>query len=140
MSLDWLQWAMLGTTLQDVRAYEHGWSFGFANGGGITTQSFWRVLAHGGIAVTSEDHDQKFGLPEPVDAGHRAQELLRGPVSRVELLPITSDLRLEFDGKATLELFNTSSGYEGWHLGVPTADGQKELVALGGGDAAMWRT
>ena len=131
--------ALCGTTLARVDAWEFGWAFGFSSGATVTTQSIWRALTAEGIAVTSEDHEQQFGLPAPVDAGQRAVSVLFGKITKVELAPVTSDLRISFDSSAALEFLNTSSGYEGWHL-VARENERKawEIVALGGGDLAMW--
>jgi len=120
-----------------LEAYEFGWTFIFSTGATVTTQALWRVLTDG-IVVTSEDQNQQFGLPTPVDAGQRAASLLLGQATKVEVTPVTSDLRISFDSESALELLNTSSGYEGWHLVVREDGGTAtELIALGGGELAM---
>jgi hypothetical protein len=87
------------------------------------------------IQLGSCDHGQKFGLPEAVDAGRKALELLREQViESVAITPVSSDLRICFQGGAVLEFFNHSSGYEGWN--VSNQEGQ--VIALGGGELAIW--
>jgi hypothetical protein len=139
MTADRILAALCDTTLAGVEAYEFGWTFSFSDGATVTTQSIWRALTAHGIAVTSEDHQQQFGLPAPVDAGQRAISVLLGEVTSAELVPVTGDLRISFGSASTLEFLNTSSGYEGWHL--VTREGERkawEMVALGGGGVAMW--
>jgi hypothetical protein len=41
---------------------------------------------------------------------------------------------LIFDASIALEVLNTSSGYEGWNLGV----GDVNVIALGGGELAVF--
>lgn len=127
-----------GTALVEVGAEEFCWTFSFSGGATVVTQSMWRALAAGGIAVTSEDHHQTFGLPAPVDAGQRAISVLPGKIMSVEIAPTTCDLRINFESESSLEFLNTSCGYEGWHLRAPENGKVWEIVALGGGDVAMW--
>ncbi len=61
-----------GATLVSAEAYEFLWAFRFSDRVTVTTQSIWRVLTADRIAVTSEGHQQQFGLPAPVDAAKRA--------------------------------------------------------------------
>ena len=130
--------ALRGATLAGIEAWEHGWAFRFSSGATVSTQSIWRVLNDRGLMVTSEDHQQQFGLARPVNAGERATATLLGSVSSVDLVPISSDLRIGF-GSAVLEFLNTSAGYEGWHfVGRSGDDLRSEVVALGGGGLAIW--
>jgi hypothetical protein len=69
--------------------------------------------------------------PAPVDAEAIAGELLGGrEVIAAEVKPQFADLVLTFEGGRRLELFNDSSGYEGWSLKGPD-DGQ--VIGQGGG-------
>lgn len=141
MTADNLLAELCGTTLTGLEADEFSWSFSFANGATVTTPSIWRALTDHGIAITSKDHLQQFGLPEPVDAAHRAASVLLGEVTSAVLMPITGDLRISFSSGSCLELLNTSAGYEGWHLVLRAGEcGAREMVALGGGDVAIWST
>jgi hypothetical protein len=131
--------ALTGRALNAIEPWEHGWTFEFSGGVAITTQQLWRVLTEDGIAVTSEDHRQKFGLPDPVDAGRRALLALSGSVTDLDVHPVTGDLRLCFRPEGVLEFLNTSLGYEGWHLVVRKGERRTlEVVALGGGGLATW--
>jgi hypothetical protein len=91
-------------------------------------------MAHhrqGAIALGSVGDRQQFGLPMPIDAQAIAGKLLSGRrVTAAEVRPESSDLVLQFDGERRLELFNNSSGYEGWTSSGP--DG-KQTIAQGGG-------
>ena len=48
------------------------WRFEFGDGTVLRVDTLWRVVT-GEVAVTSADHGHQFGLPEPVDAGVRAE-------------------------------------------------------------------
>jgi hypothetical protein len=70
-----------------------------------------------------------------VDGIIEGERLLSGkPVTAVLVRRDTADLNITF-GRATLELFNNSSGYEGWNLG--TSDGL-QVFALGGGEIEVF--
>jgi hypothetical protein len=100
----------------------------------VNVGSPWRIVAQH-IQLGSCDHDQKFGLPEPVDAGRKALEMLRDRrIESVAIAPGSSDLRVCFQDEIVLEIFNHSSGYEGWN--VSNSEGQ--VIALGGGELAIW--
>ncbi len=50
----------------------------------------------------------------------------------------TADIQIRFEGDLRLEVFNNSSGYEGWNAAVQV-DGQTiSVVGLGGGDLAIY--
>ena len=97
----------------------------------------WRIIASGGIAITSSDHDQQFGLPAPIDAGDRAASVLKNrPITLAEIDEVSGDLHIHFGEGIRFEAWNSSSGYEGWSLTGP--DGL-HVVAQGGGELAIWR-
>jgi hypothetical protein len=88
-----------------------------------------------GIALGNADHEQKFGLPKPVDAREEAQRLLNAKAVKVKVSAKTADLLIEFENGSYLEIFNSSSGYEGWEC----SDKEGMLVvARGGGEFATW--
>jgi hypothetical protein len=125
--LSWLS----GRSLDGVDADPHSWVFRFSGGGVLCAECPWRIIAHGGIALGSLDHQQKFGLPEPVDAARKALNLLAAQqITETRIHPQTCDLVVEFSAGARLELFNDSSGYEGWTLSSPEG---RQLIAQGGG-------
>ncbi len=96
----------------------------------------WRLIRHGGIAVSSDDHLQKFGLPAPIDAAERATSLLAdSTVERVELREGTADLFVYFQDDCRLEIIPLSSGYESWQVSTPSG---KRVIAQGGGQLSAW--
>ena len=123
-----------GGRLIEVYKKDYDWFFVFDNGVTAHTECYWRVIANGGIAVSESDHGQKFGLPAPLDAGEWAMKCLSSQVLGSKLRDGTSDITIEFANGAVLELFNTSSGYEGWQMSF--ADGRR-FIALGGGDVTL---
>lgn len=125
-----VQDALSGAHLRQVELLDHTWFFRFDNDVVIGTETYWRVLANGRIAVAECDHGHQFGLPAPVDAAREARRRLNGPVTSASVDERTGDLRVSFADQAALELFNTSAGYEGWHLTSATG----EFVAVGGGE------
>jgi uncharacterized protein DUF6188 len=131
VDLSWL----VGRRCDAVHRDEFSWSFVF-DAGAVTTPSLWRLIESGRIRVTSEDHGHQFGLPAPLDARHDAESALRSrAIESAKIRANTGDLILEFAGDLVLELLQTSSGYEAWHLISP--DGQS-IVATGGGELAIW--
>jgi hypothetical protein len=83
------------------------------------------------VQASSEDHGQRFGLPEAVDSAARALEILaKSPVTQATLGRDTGDVVLEFGNDSRLEILTTSSGYEGWSIFFPNGD---EAVGFGGG-------
>jgi len=91
----------------------------------------WRVVAKGHIEITSEDHQQVFGLPKAVDAGLGLQDTLSSAtITNAKVLPETGDLAISFGDRARLEIITDSSGYESWVLRRPDST---ELVGAGGG-------
>jgi hypothetical protein len=122
-----------------VQRRENDWSFSFGDGYGISVSVPWRVVRNGGIAHGHRDDGQRFGLPEPVDGEARANELFAGRrVEAVELDRVTADLRLIFDNETRLDIFNDSSGYEGWQAQLQVGERLLSFVGLGGGDIAIF--
>lgn len=96
----------------------------------------WRILAGGRIALAQEDHGHQFGHPAPVDGTVEGGRLLSGkPVTAVSTRQDTADLAIAFGGLEALELFNSSSGFEGWNISA--SDGLW-VIALGGGQVAIF--
>jgi Family of unknown function (DUF6188) len=135
MPLPDLKW-MIGKAMSDIRLMQPAsWSFGFVGGGSIRVDTFWRVVADGRVQATSDDHGQQFGLPQPIDSGHRAARTLsNATVRRASIINDTGDVVLDFENGARLEILTTSTGYEGWSLLSPNRD---EAIGLGGGDVAL---
>ncbi len=106
-------------------------------GASLTLECPWRIMARGRIMLGSVDHAQKFGHDTPVDAAATAASILGDrKIQYVQVLPNSSDLVLDFGNGLRLEAWNNSSGYEGWTAHGP--DNQR-IVALGGGEVAIWK-
>lgn len=124
---------LIGHELLSVEKMDHTWFFRFTGEITVATESLWRLLEKGRIVVTSEDHGQQFGLPEPVDAAERvAGSTVHRTVEAAGISPSSGDLTIEFSGRAHLQLLQTSSGYESWRLSVQGS----ETICTGGGDIA----
>jgi hypothetical protein len=124
--LDWL----IGQSLAKVEKKDFSWFFAFSDAGSITTESFWRLLDLRRLVVADGDHDQLFGLKEPVDATKRVMEAVGAKkIISYSLSKICSDLILCFENKIELQFFNTSGGYESWRAEF---DGI-QIVSAGGG-------
>lgn len=121
---------LIGTTCNRVfEHYPYNFTFEFGEAS-LAVDCLWRIVAEGRLALTSLDHGQQFGLPAPIDAFAEALALLRNRrVVTVRLEECSSDLHLEFEGGARLEVISDSAGYEPWNLRAPGV----LLVALGGG-------
>ena len=131
MSVSDLSW-IAGQHVEAVSLTEPvSWWFKFSDGTSLRADTPWRIVSNERVEVTSGDHQHRFGLPEPVDAGARAMEVLgRRKAIRVSLVKATQDLVFEFDNGARLEILTTSMGYEGWSI---TSPGRGEIIGLGGG-------
>jgi hypothetical protein len=127
--------AVEGLTCTGITLYApHSWSFGFEGRFGLNVQCPWRIVNEHGIALGSEDDAQQFGLPAPVDGAKVAMELLAEKLlKRLVITDKTGDLLLEFESDVRLEVFNNSSGYEGWNCGTPSG---LEIIGMGGGGTA----
>ena len=116
---------------------EGDWLFSFGEGLHIAVAAPWRIVTSIGIAYGHEDDGHKFGLPEPVNGELLANEFLdERTVISVEVEPQTADLSVIFDSGARIDIFNNSSGYEGWVANVRTGERAITIVALGGG--SLW--
>ncbi len=121
---------LAGRQLLTVEKKDWTWFFRFGDGASLATESPWRLIAKGRIVVSSEDHDQQFGMPAPVDA--EREVLSRAGSLTVEAASVSADagdLTISFSGGTYLQLLQLSSGYESWRLSV---DGS-ESICIGGG-------
>ena len=113
------------------------WIFDFGNDTVLQVASPWRVIVAGKIRLGWRDHGQRFGLPLPVDGASEATKLLGGlEVDSARVSAETADLVISFGSTCRLEVFNGSSGYEGWTLNAP---GGELFVAQGGGQLARFK-
>ncbi len=113
---------LVGLQLSSVSKGDYSWTFGFADGSQVITESRWRLLRIVGdepIIITSEDDGHQFGLPEPVDAAKWVSSRIVGhQVVAAEVFPESGDLMIEFTGGIWLELLQMSAGYEAWEFHV----------------------
>ena len=97
----------------------------------IRAECPWRIIKDNRIALSSDDHGQKFGLPAQVDSAAAATKLLaNASIIAVQLREATADLQIDFVGGIRLEIIPLSSGYESWQWQDPT--GHSFFVQGGG--------
>jgi hypothetical protein len=124
-----------GGVCTQVIGHPYSWDFTFGKFL-LHVECSWRIVNAQALLVTSADHDQQFGLAEPVDALAIARStLIDQEITDVVLGKIAADLRISFANGAELQILQNSSGYEAWSLSGSDRD---LLVALGGGDLAVW--
>lgn len=127
---------MVGRGLQVSHVEPAQWIFKLGESSRLSVECPWRLLRKGKIRVSSEDHNQKYGLPAPIDAAAEANKLL-GDV-RIITASVrhgTSDLIVNCEGELTLEVTPFSSGYEAWQLSTPEG---RHLLAGGAGQLSAW--
>ena len=120
-----------GHRIRAVEKLDYSWFFTVSDEIRVVTESEWRLVMGGKVFTSSEDHEQKFGLPKPVDA---VAEVL----SKIENLAIqtadidesTGDLFLRFSPRDYLQFLQLSSGYESWRLFLKGTG----LICGGGGE------
>ena len=121
-----------------VTRREHDWDFQFGDHLGIAVAVPWRLVASDHIALTANDDKQWFGLSEPVDAEARANALLDGAVvERVRPDAVTADLAIWLSNGLRLDIFNNSTGYEGWQASLADDGKAVAVIAMGGGDFSI---
>jgi hypothetical protein len=92
--------------------------------------TYWRLLINNRVAFSSFDHDQKYGLPAPIDAKADLQRALSGKECRsARMDEETGDLVFEFETDLRLQVFCFSS-YEVWHISFPDGTGEYSNYAL----------
>ena len=120
-----------------VRFAADSWRFEFGGRTTLDVRCPWRIREKGRIALGNADDGQQFGLPSPVDARQEALRLLSDKIVRVTIRENTADLVLELERGTSLDVFNSSSGYEGWEC---CSKNGLLLVAQGGGELGLWIT
>jgi|SRR5579862_1259369 len=133
MAVD-LKW-LVGEKLEKSEKKDYTWHFVFSGGGSIATESPWRLITNDRIKVTSEDHDQLFGLKEPVDATALALAATAGKkVLAYRVTEQSSDLIVTLEDSVRIEFLNLSGGYESWRTWHPSG----EVICLGGGKLVIF--
>ena len=112
------------------------WFFSLGDSAGIQVECPWRLLDHGRIAVSGDDHGQQFGLPQPIDAATSAARSLVGrAILRAEVREGTADLLISFEEGLCLDIVPFSSGHESWQVTNPAGG---SVIAQGGGQLSGW--
>lgn len=132
-----LSW-MVGRIITHVTLLQpHVWQFFFGEEAVLTVECPWRILEHGHLVCSGEDHGQQFGLPAPVDAAALAMQLLStATVTTAHLREGAADILIDFTENRRLEIITLSRGYESWQLADPFG---ASFVAQGGGRVCTWR-
>lgn len=88
-------------------------------GGAVLHADFWRLILNDRQSVSSFDHNQRYGLPEPVDAVAELSKALHDKlVEDARLDAVTGDLYFEFAGNIRLQILNFTA-YEVWTMTFP---------------------
>ena len=118
VDLSWL----VGTAITTFRFHPpFFWVISFSSGGSISTDSDWRILSADCMVVSSVDHAQSFGLPEPLDSGALASSATRmATVSAVYVADSAPDLELSLDSGLRFQVLAVSRGYECWQVADPS--------------------
>lgn len=129
LDIDW----MVGSAIDEISfSTPDTWWFRFSGGGVVRTESAWRIVIAGHIALTSEDHRQQFGLPAPIDAEAKVRYLLCArKIEAAEVREDTGDIVLRFESGERLEVIPLSSGYQSWDVTAPNG---LRIIAQGGGN------
>ncbi len=93
---------------------------------GTTLQAFyWRLVQDGRALLSSFDHQQKYGLPAPINGKEELSKILEGKIcSDAQFDAETADLIFFFGQTTRLQIFNFT-GYEIWDIRFP--DGSREF-------------
>jgi hypothetical protein len=80
---------------------------------------YWRLISGGQAKLSSFDHGQRYGLPEPIDAIDALRTILDNLVCVDAYLVLESgDLSFDFSDDIRFQVFNFSS-YEVWEFTFP---------------------
>lgn len=122
-----------------IERREHDWLASLGAEDSIRVSAPWRIVANGRIAFADQDDGQKFGLQAPLDGEAEANTLVQCKAIKKAIVDRqTADLTLHLVDGTRVDIFNNSSGYEGWEAGLATPKGSMMLVALGGGDVSIF--
>jgi hypothetical protein len=132
--MDSLTW-LAHRRLQSVLHRDYDWVFSFDDEAALVVSCLWRLIEEERIRFTSEDEDQQFGLPAPVDAAAELnRRIANATVEDAVLRENTLDLELRFNTGHILQVIPDSSGYEAWIA----HDRDKQFIAVGGGELAIF--
>jgi hypothetical protein len=92
---------------------------------------FWRLVTKGKPLLSSFDHQQKYGLPSPIDAiDELKREIHDQALSSIRFDEETGDLEFEFVNQSKFQAFNFT-GYEVWEISYPDGTGEYSNYARG---------
>ena len=99
----------------------------------------WRIRDENCVKVGNSDQQQRFASPAPLDVREEALVLLsERKVLTVTIAPVITDATIEFEGNLWLDIFNGSASYEDWTGRATDGTRLVYLVAMGGGEIAIW--
>lgn len=88
----------------------------------VLAAAYWRLIKDGKAIISSFDHQQKYGLPAPIDAIRELQNgLNNSDFIDIRLDGETGDLMIRFAGEQKLQVFNFT-GYEIWDIVFPNGN------------------
>jgi hypothetical protein len=91
--------------------------------------NYWRTIRDDKVHASSFDHQQKYGLPAPIDIFTQIAEALDGrDVRDAKWDALTGDLILSFMPNVELQVFNLT-GYEDWEIHFPSGTGEYSTFA-----------
>jgi hypothetical protein len=98
--------------------------------GTLLNAAYWRLIQDGIAQLSSFDHQQKYGLPTPIDAKTRIITFLDGKLCREVIFDgETGDLILIFNESTKLQVLNFT-GYEIWTIRFPDGTAEYSNYAL----------
>jgi hypothetical protein len=110
------------------------WIVTLTEGRRIVSAVPWRLVDGNRIVLGSVDEGRLFGLHEPVDCAREAQAMIENrTIDHVAICTYTADLTLMLTDGLRIDLFNHSSGTEGWRIRCRIRDRWATVIGSGGG-------
>jgi len=101
----------------------------FSEGTRLRTD-YWRLIRNKKASISSFDHQQKYGLPSPIDAVDTLKRELQGKaVTGVRFDEETGDLQFELANDSEFQALNFTD-YEVWEISFPDGTGEYSNYAL----------
>jgi hypothetical protein len=86
--------------------------------------NYWRIIRDDRAHTSSFDHQQRYGLPAPINAFAHIAEVLDGTcVREAKWDARTGDVILSFETNVDLQMFNFT-GYEDWEIHFSSGIGE----------------
>jgi len=113
-----LERKLVGASVHVTRR-ENDWVFEFSKNLNVIVEAAWRLRNPQSIQLTDSDDGHQYGLPAPIDAEAKSNELLSGcTVTGAYMDDASGDLKIAFSSGTILEVLTNSSGYESWRVYV----------------------